>query len=130
MSSFVDESHPECKFCKKQFDDVDESQKDQFKKNLLKKNKNNDKPVAAENKEEEFFKMTLLSFQLTHKSNRKIMALDAKKLFLQVSEKEKLPFFKWHDYLQKTVEKLMFENMYKKKTEVEYTKLLAKKFEV
>ena len=24
-ASFVDESHPECKFCKKQFDDISES---------------------------------------------------------------------------------------------------------
>ena len=58
------------------------------------------------------------------------MSLDAKKLFKEVSEKEKLPFFKWNDWLKRTVERLMFEEMYKKKTEFEYAKILAKKYEV
>ena len=58
------------------------------------------------------------------------MALDAKKLFKKVSEDEKLPFFKWNDYIKKTVEQLMFEEMYKKKTEFEFAKLLSKKYEV
>ena len=124
--SFVEESHPECKFCKRQFDDINESQRENFKKNLIKKNYK-EKPV--ENKEEEFFKMCLLSFQLKHKS-KKVMALDAKKLFKEVSELEKLPFFKWNDWLKKTIERLMFEEMYKKKTEFEYAKILAKKYEV
>ena len=57
------------------------------------------------------------------------MALDSKKLFKDVNE-TKLPFFKWNDWLRKTIERLMFEEMYKKKTEFEYAKILAKKYEV
>ena len=57
--SFIDESHPECKFCKKQFDEISESQRENFKKNLVKKAKTS---APVENKEEEFFKMCLLSF--------------------------------------------------------------------
>jgi len=58
-----------------------------------------------ENKEEEYFRMVLLSFQLTHKENSKVLTLDYRSLFKRVTA-EKLPFFKWHDWLQEMVEKL------------------------
>ena len=78
----------------------------------------------VENKEEEFFKMNLLSFQLLNKTNMKVMKLDAKQLFKRAQE-EQLPFFKWNEWLKQMVEKMQFEHIYKKKTEYEYSKMLS-----
>jgi len=73
------------------------------------------KTIRTLNKEEEYFKMCLLSFQLQNLSNKKVMGLDAKELFVMASQKEKLPFFKWNGWLQKQIEKIQFEEMYKRK---------------
>ena len=51
--------------------------------------------------EEEFFRMCLLSHQLAHKHNQKILLLDARSLYQEVTKKRKLPFFKWNEWLRK-----------------------------
>ena len=82
------------------------------------------KDLAA-NKEEEFFRMCLLSFQINNKENMKVMKLDYRSLYKQVTDKHHLPFFKWNDWLKECVERLQFEYIYKKKTEFEYAKMLS-----
>lgn len=51
------------------------------------------------------------------------MTLDAKTMFKQVND-EKLPFFKWNQWLQTHIEKIQFETMYTKKQEVKIKKML------
>ena len=58
------------------------------------------------------------------------MLLDPRSLYQEVTKKKKLPFFKWNDWLRKQVDMLQFEQMYKKKTEFEYAKRLAERYEV
>ena len=79
---------------------------------------------AMENKEEEYFRMCLLSYQLIYKDNMKILTLDYRSLYKQVMQNNNLPFYKWNDWLKDVVDKLQFEYIYKKKTEFEYAKLL------
>ena len=74
--------------------------------------------------------MCLLSYQLANKTNQKVMLLDPRSLYQEVTKKKKLPFFKWNDWLRKQVDMLQFEQMYKKKTEFEYAKRLAERYEV
>jgi len=62
----------------------------------------------VDNKEEEFFRMSLLCHQLQHKKNLKIMKLDSKKLYKQVKDLN-LPFFEWHHWLKKMIEQMQFE---------------------
>lgn len=104
------ESDPNCKFCSDLFQG-NERDKFQAKKRMLLELKT----IRTLNKEEEYFKMCLLSFQLQNLSNKKVMGLDAKELFVMASQKEKLPFFKWNGWLQKQIEKIQFEEMYKRK---------------
>ena len=82
------------------------------------------------NKEEEYFRMCLLSFQLVHKHNQQILALDSASLYDEVTKQRKLPFFKWNDWLRRKVERIELEHMYKKKTEFEYAKHLSQRWEV
>ena len=53
----------------------------QLKKEIRRRGMN-----MVENKEEEFFKMTLLSYQIKHRENMKIMKLDYKNLYKQATE--------------------------------------------
>ena len=91
----------------------------QMKKKMIRAGK------AIENKEEEYFRMCLLSYQYVYKNNMKILTLDYRSLYKQVTEKYNYPFYKWNDWIKETVEKLQFEYIYKKKTEFEYAKLLS-----
>ena len=83
-----------------------------------------------QNKEEEYFKMSLLSYQLFYKNNQKIMTLDYKALYKDVAVQQKLPFYQWNNWLKTKIERLNFEYMYQKKTEFQYAKFLSKKYEV
>ena len=74
--------------------------------------------------------MSLLSYQLIHKYNQKIMTLDYKALYKQVVDKEKLPFYEWNNWLKTCIQKLNFEYIYQRKTEFEYAKILTKKYEI
>ena len=56
----VEESHPACPFCVSQFNGLNESQCVTAKKKMLRK------ANAIENKEEEFFRMSLLTYQLKY----------------------------------------------------------------
>lgn len=68
----VEDSHPDCDFCGSQFDLLDQSQCLIMKKKMLRQSSG-----AVRDKEEEFFRMCLLSFQLTNAHNQKILALDS-----------------------------------------------------
>ena len=59
----IEDSHPSCPFCISQFNGLNESQCIQAKKKMVRLG------GAIENKEEEFFRMTLLSYQLKYKNN-------------------------------------------------------------
>lgn len=97
----VEDSHPACDFCASQFDLLDQSQCLIMKKKMLRQSSG-----AVKDKEEEFFRMCLLSFQLTNKHNQKILALDAQSLYQEAAKRRKLPFFKWNDWLRKQIERL------------------------
>lgn len=60
----------------------------------------------ARDSEEEYFRMCLLSYQLSNKNNQKILLLDPRSLYKEVTKKHKLPFFKWNDWLRKKVDML------------------------
>mmetsp|Transcript_3882 Transcript_3882/g.6600 ORF Transcript_3882/g.6600 Transcript_3882/m.6600 type:complete len:134 (-) Transcript_3882:37-438(-) len=125
QSGQVGQSHDKCEFCNQLFKQMDERQQQQLRKQLLQRGAN-----YIENKEEEFFKMSLLSYQINNKQNMKILKLDAKSLYKQVSEQQKLPFFQWNDWLKVCIERLQFEQIYKKTSEFEYAKLLSQRFQV
>lgn len=74
----IEDSHPACPFCVSQFQGLNESQCINAKKKMLRK------AAAIENKEEEFFRMSLLTYQLKYQSNQKIMTLDYRALYKQV----------------------------------------------
>jgi len=67
---------------------------------------------------------------MAHKSNMRVMKLDSKALYKQVTVEKKVPFYEWNAWLKNMIEKLEFENIYKKKTEYEYSKMLNKKYSV
>ena len=121
----VESSHPDCPFCNVQFIGLEFDEEQQIKKNLIKKG-----AFKAENKEEEYFRMCLLSFQLNYKHNQKIMTLDHKALYKTASIQKKMPFFKWNKWISDQVQMLEFEYIYKKKTEFEYSKILEQKYQI
>ena len=57
------------------------------------------------------------------------MTLDHRALYKQVLNTRE-PFYKWNEWLKDIIEKLNFEYIYKKRTEFEYAKLLAERYEV
>ena len=62
-------------------------------------------------KEEEYFKMCVVSQQLCNIKNKKIMSLNPSVLLKDV-RKANLPFFKWNKWLMDHIEKITFEEMY------------------
>ena len=74
----IPDSHPECNFCDGQFNLLDQAQCLTEKKKLLK-----GKGAMEVDKEEEYFRMSLLSLQLVHKHNPQVLALDPKYLYKQ-----------------------------------------------
>ena len=115
----IEKSHPLCDFCLNVFKDLDESQIYTCKRKLLKKG-----AFTVENKEEEYFRMCLLTYQLNYKSNQKVLTLNYKALYKEAAIKNKLPLNKWNEWLKKQIDILQFEYIYKKKTEFEYAKIL------
>ena len=76
--SVIEESHPECKFCDYCFKQMgDKREIIQTKKRMLRKIGDSSKA----NSDEEFFKMTLLSYQMSNPLDKKVMELDYKVLF-------------------------------------------------
>ena len=72
----------------------------QTKKRMLRKIGDSSKAKS----DEEFFKMCLLSHQMTNPADKDVMRLDWKTLYKQVSTDEKLPFVEWNSWLSKKVE--------------------------
>ena len=77
----VDFSHPECDFCTAQFSGMSEEEIAKIKKRLIKKG-----AFAADNKEEEYFRMCLLSYQIKYKGIQKILTLDHNALYRQAAQ--------------------------------------------
>ena len=99
--SLIEESHPECKFCDFCFKSVgDKREVIQTKKRMLRKIGDSSKA----NSDAEFFKMTLLSYQMSNPFDKKVMELDYKVLFKQASLFEKLPFHKWNAWISQKIE--------------------------
>ena len=92
---------------------------------LLKKKMTKFIKSKFDDKEEEYFRMCLLSYQMKYSNNQKIMTLDYKSLYRQVTKDKKMPFYMWNNWLKDCIEKLNFEYIYKKKTEFEYAKILS-----
>lgn len=55
-----------------------------------------------------------MSYKLNDTKNTKIMALNIKQLYKQVTDTEKLPFNKWNHWLGDYIQKLTLESMYTK----------------
>ena len=66
------------------------------------------------NSDQEFFKMSLLSYQMSNPFDKKVMELDYKVLFKQASTFEKLPFYKWNTWLSQKIEQMHFEDRYRR----------------
>ena len=80
LSSFCfDECHDECIFCKKLFVDQGEMQIKLTKKKIVRFLK-----APEVDKEEEFFRMMLLTFQMKYRTNQKVLKLDHRTMYKQV----------------------------------------------
>ena len=109
--SVIEESHPECKFCDYCFKSMnDKREVVQTKKRMLRKIGDSSKAKS----DEEFFKMTLLSYQMGNPFDKKVMELDYKVLFQQANTFEKVPFYKWNAWLSQKIEQMQFENRYRR----------------
>lgn len=62
--------------------------------------------------EEEYLRMSLLSFQILHKDNEQIMALDPAALHKEL-RRQQIPFYKWTEWLADLVMRLQLESAYK-----------------
>ena len=67
------------------------------KKNLLKKKK-----AFVQDKDEEYFRMSLLAYQLNNKNIQKVLTLDYKKLYKKAVD-SKVPFNQYYEWLKKQV---------------------------
>jgi hypothetical protein len=121
--STIEESHPDCKFCDYCFKKMDDKREIvQTKKRMLRKIGDSSKA----NSDEEFFKMTLLSYQMGNPLDKKVMELDYRALFKQASTIQKLPFYKWNAWLNERIEQMQFENRYRRFADFQYAKFLEK----
>ena len=50
-------------------------------------------------KEEEFFRMVLLSYQMVNRKNKRMTALDPVALYKEVEEKN-IPFYRYQDWIE------------------------------
>lgn len=60
--------------------------------------------------------MTLLSYKLNHKSIEKILTVDGKSMY-EEALKQGVPFFKWNEWIEDQLDKVYWEQVYKKKSE-------------
>jgi hypothetical protein len=75
-------SHNECNFCNTQFADCTDEEIVRLKYKMT-----SFKNEIKSRKEEEFFRMVLLSYQMVNRKNKKMTALDPVALYKEVSEK-------------------------------------------
>ena len=118
--SMIEDSHSKCKFCKSHFDKLPKDEILQLKKNMIK----GKVPPPPVDKEEEYFKMSLISYQMIHKVDNRVICLDFRTLYNR-AKSEKIPFFKYNSWLARTIEQMQFEEKYRRKAEFEYTKILT-----
>ena len=68
--------------------------------------------------EEEYIRMSLLSFQILHKDNDRIMALDPTALFKELKQLD-IPFYQWNAWIADLVLRLQLESAYQYQAERE-----------
>ena len=107
--SMIEDSHSKCKFCKSNFDKLPKDEIIQLKKNMIK----GKIPQPPVDKEEEYFKMSLISYQMIHKVDNRVITLDFRTLYNK-ARRENIPFFKYSQWLSRSIEQLQFEQKYKK----------------
>lgn len=103
------ESNDRCNFCISQFNGKTEQERLPNKRAMLKK------LMTEVDTLFEFFSLCLVSYKLNDTRNTKIISLDKRELYKQVTQVEKLPFNKWNKWLGDYIEKLTLENMYMNK---------------
>jgi len=83
-------SHKDCNFCNTQFADCTDEEivRLKYKMTIFK----ND---IKSRKEEEFFRMVLLSYQMVNRKNKRMTALDPVALYKEVSEVQNVPFYRY-----------------------------------
>ena len=105
----VVESHEKCKFCSQI--GKSESERNDLKKKIMKFLKNPDTDRLFE-----YFSLCLVSYQLNDSKNTKILALNSKQLYQEVTQKAKLPFNQWNKWLGDRIQLTTLESMYTKTT--------------
>jgi len=88
-------SHKDCNFCNTQFADCTDEEivRLKYKMTIFK----ND---IKSKKEEEFFRMVLLSYQMVNRKNKRMTALDPVALYKEVSEVQNVPFYRYQDWIE------------------------------
>jgi len=88
-------SHKDCNFCNTQFADCTDEEivRLKYKMTIFK----ND---IKSRKEEEFFRMVLLSYQMVNRKNKRMTALDPVALYKEVSEVQNVPFYRYQDWIE------------------------------
>jgi len=88
-------SHKDCNFCNTQFADCTDEEivRLKYKMTIFK----ND---IKSRKEEEFFRMVLLSYQMINRKNKRMTALDPVALYKEVSEVQNVPFYRYQDWIE------------------------------
>lgn len=97
----IEESHSKCKFCKTHFDNLPKQEIVKLKVNMIK----GKIPLPPIDKEEEYFKMSLISYQMGNKVDNRVLTLDFKTLFNK-AKRDNVPFFKYNKWLQTRIETL------------------------
>lgn len=64
-------------------------------------------------KEEEFFRMVLLSYQMVNRKNKRMTALDPVALYKEVSEVQNVPFYRYQDWIEHKGKQVLFDGMFK-----------------
>ena len=98
-ASMIEDSHTKCKFCKSHFDKLPKEDVISLKKNMIK----GKVPPPPIDKEEEYFKMTLISYQMVNKVDNRVITLDFKTLYNK-AKRENVPFFKYNSWLTRRIE--------------------------
>ena len=87
-------SHKDCNFCNTQFADCTDEEIVRLKYKMTQF-----KNDIKSRKEEEFFRMVLLSYQMVNRKNKRMTALDPVALYKEVEEKN-IPFYRYQDWIE------------------------------
>ena len=109
LENMETESHPKCGYCKGHFDQLSESEV-QKKKYKIRKFLDG----KQTKKEEEYFRMCILSYQMMNQNNKRMTALDPEILYNN-AQSENVPFYQYNEWVTKKGTQVLFEGMFLQK---------------